>query len=53
MAATDPDRAARLLADAERSANSITDEDSKASALTQYREGVGSHILVGVQFVRT
>ena len=33
-ARNDPARAARLLADAERIANSITDESSKASALS-------------------
>jgi hypothetical protein len=32
LAATDPDRA-RLIADAERAAQSITDDDAKASAL--------------------
>ena len=42
LAATDPDRAARLLADAERIANSITDESSKASALSGIAEALAA-----------
>ena len=42
LAATDPDRAARLLADAERIANSITDECSKASALSGVAEALAA-----------
>lgn len=33
LAATDPDRAARLITDAERTAQSITSDSSKDSAL--------------------
>ena len=42
MAATDPGRAARLLANAERIANSITDESSKASALSGVAEALAA-----------
>jgi hypothetical protein len=35
LAASDPDRAARLIADAERAAHSITDESVRASALVR------------------
>jgi hypothetical protein len=38
LAATDPDRAARLIADAERTAQSITDDSLKASALASIAE---------------
>ena len=39
MAATDPGRAARLIADAERLAQSIPDPSGKASALAAVAEG--------------
>ncbi|HTU73102.1 MAG TPA: hypothetical protein VMG38_06245, partial [Trebonia sp.] len=38
LAATDPDRAARILADAERIARSITSEHSKVVALVKIAE---------------
>ena len=41
-ARNDPARAARLLADAERIANSITDESSKASALSGVAEALAA-----------
>jgi hypothetical protein len=40
MAATDPDRAARLTVDAERIARSIPEEDSRASALADIAKAV-------------
>jgi len=41
-AATDPGRAARLLADAERIANSIADEPTKASALSRVAKALAA-----------
>ncbi len=40
LAATDPGRTARLLADAERIADSITDEFWKASALSNIAQAL-------------
>jgi hypothetical protein len=42
VAATDPDRAARLTADAERIAQSMTKESSKALALVRITESVAA-----------
>jgi len=42
LAATDPDRAARLLADAERVANAITDEYQKASVLSELAKALAA-----------
>ena len=42
VAATDPDRAARLIADAERFAQSITGKTAKASALASVAEAVAA-----------
>ena len=42
MAATDPGRAARLTTDADRAAQSITNEYSKAMALTLIAEAVAA-----------
>ena len=43
LAATDPDRAARLIADAERIAQSITDKDWEGQRARRHREGTGGH----------
>ena len=43
LAATEPDRAARLFTEAERIANSITNESWKALALSERRGGAGGH----------
>jgi hypothetical protein len=45
IGATDPDRAAQLIAEAERLAQSIWNKDRKASALADVAEGDGSHRL--------
>ena len=42
VAPTDPDRAARLFTDAERIANSITDESTKAEALSDVAEALAT-----------
>jgi hypothetical protein len=42
MAKYDPDRVARLPTDAERSANSIPEENSKASALSDIAEALAA-----------
>ena len=42
MAATDPGRASRLIADAERLAQSIPDPNGKASALAAVAEGLAA-----------
>ena len=42
VAATDPGRAARLAGDAERIANSITDKDAKAWALSGVAEAMAA-----------